>query len=90
MTMMVLLEFLCPAPLFRGGGQYQHFPKFQNTLSIFVPPWFDEWSEALLAFPFMRLLVITIVDCITILEDNGNVIKQAQKLVQVDALDLSL
>ena len=64
---------LMPIPSFHRRGQYQYFPKFQNTSSFFVPPWFDEWSEALLAFPFMRLLVITIV---TVLEDNGVVIKK--------------
>ena len=64
---------LMPSPSFHRRGQYQYFPKFQNTSSFFVPPWFDEWSEALLAFPFMRLLVITIV---TVLEDNGVVIKK--------------
>ena len=64
---------LMPIPSFHRRGQYQYFPKFQNTSSFFVPPWFDEWSEALLAFPFMRLLGITIV---TVLEDNGVVIKK--------------
>ena len=64
---------LMPSPSFHRRGQYQYFPKFQNTSSFFVPPWFDEWSEALLAFPFMRLLVITIVPQ---LEDNGTVTKK--------------